>query len=281
MEKKPKSAFISKEVWQHMSNADKQRIVDAVADMRRKNDKSVTKPIKLRNTFYVRYGKRLLDIVISGTALFLTIPINAIILVATFFDVGLPILFKQERIGRNGKTFFLCKFRNMTNATNERGELLPPAERVTKWGEFVRKTSLDELLNFWSILKGDMSIIGPRPMPLKYLERFNKYHKQRHLVRPGLECPFHDERLASKGWQGRFDNDIWYVNHISFLTDVRMIFLLVKKVFSRAERSASAAGNTGEFIGYHANGRVMDDSTIPKGFLKFAEEIGVNENESK
>lgn len=276
MDEKTKSVYISTEMWQQMSNVDKQRIVEAVGEAWQRKENPNAASIEPQNTFYVRYGKRFLDILISGTALLVTIPINALIMVVTYFDVGKPIIFRQERIGKNGRSFFLCKFRNMTNETNERGELLPPEKRVTKWGKFVRKTSLDELLNFWSILKGDMSIIGPRPMPLEYLGRFSQYHKQRHLVRPGLECPFHDGKLASEGWQGRFDNDIWYVKNISFLTDVKMIGLLVKKVFSRVERSASAAGSTGGFIGYHYDGRVMDDSTIPLEYLKFVDKIGVN-----
>lgn len=277
MEKYIQSSYISTEMWQQMSNEDKQRIIKAVDEAWRREENPDTALLKVKNTFYVKYGKRFLDILISGIVLLMTIPINAVIMVVTYFDVGNPIIFRQERIGRNEHTFFLCKFRNMTNEKNAYGELLPPADRVTKWGKFVRKTSLDELLNFWSILKGDMSIIGPRPLPLKYLERFSLYHKQRHLVRPGLECPFHDAKFASEGWQGRFDNDIWYVQNISFLTDMKMIGLLVKKVFSRAERSASAAGSTGEFIGYHHDGRVMDDSTIPLEYLKFVDKIGANE----
>lgn len=272
-----KGVYISKEEWYQLDEHEREIIIAAISENYRKTVNLKKCKIDLKNTFYIKYGKRVVDIIVSGIALLITLPVNAVIMAVTYFDVGKPIIFRQERIGRNERSFFLCKFRNMTNETNENGVLLPPSERVTKWGKFVRKTSLDELLNFWSILKGDMSIIGPRPLPLKYLDRFSEYHRQRHLVRPGLECPFHNGMLASEGWQGRFDNDIWYVQNISFLTDMKMIGLLVKKVFSRAERSASAAGNTGEFIGYHHDGRVMDDSTIPLEYLKIVDKIGVNE----
>ena len=268
MKKQIQSSYISAEEWQQMTNEDRQIIINAVNEVWRRNEDPDAALIKVKNTFYVRYVKRFLDIIISGTALLVTIPINAIIMIATYFDVGMPILFRQKRIGKGLNTFFLYKFRNMTNAKNEYGELLPPAERVTKWGKFVRKTSLDELLNFWSILKGDMSVIGPRPLPVIYSERFSSYHNQRHLVRPGLECPFHDEKLTSKGWEGRFDNDIWYIQNISFLADLKMIGLLIKKVFSRAERSASAEGSIGEFIGYMPNGTVIDEFNIPREYLK-------------
>ena len=117
-----------------------------------------------KETFYTKYGKRILDIIISLLAIIITLPINLTIAVVTYFDVGSPIIFSQERMGKDERIFVLYKFRNMTNGTDANGELLPAAQRVTKWGKFVRKTSLDELLNFVSILKGDMSIIGPRPV---------------------------------------------------------------------------------------------------------------------
>lgn len=263
-----KGAYISKEEWYQLDEHERELIIDAISENYRKTEDLRNSSITLKNSFYVRYGKRLVDIAVSGIALLITLPVNAVIMAVTYFDVGKPIIFRQERIGRNERSFFLCKFRNMTNEKNEYGMLLPPSERVTKWGKFVRKTSLDELLNFWSIFKGDMSLIGPRPMPKQYLKRFNSYHKQRHLVRPGLECPFHDPSLVDKGWDDRLDNDIWYVENISLATDVKMATLLVKKVFSRIERSASATGAVGEFIGYRSDGKVIDEYKIPREYLK-------------
>ena len=264
------NSFISKEEWDSISEEKRRAIADLIG--KNKNDNVDLREVTLPRTFYVKFGKRLIDVLFSGSACILLLPVNLVMAVVTFFDVGSPILFKQERVGKNGKLFYLVKFRNMTNEKNEYGVLLPPDKRVTKWGKFVRKTSLDELLNFWSILKGDMSLIGPRPMPKKYKDRFNAYHQQRHLVKPGLECPFHNPELAGEGWQGRLDNDIWYVENISFKTDVKMAFLLVKKVFSKKERQASANGLTGEFIGYNDDGTVMNEWIIPHKYLDAVEQ---------
>lgn len=235
-----------------------------VADITDKLDK----PIKRRKSFYNDVVKRGFDFAIALIAFIIVLPINLIIAIVTFFDVGCPIIFKQRRIGKNGKMFNMIKFRNMTNETDENGTLLMPEERITKWGRFVRKTSLDELLNLLCIIKGDMSIIGPRPMPEKYKNRFSKKHFQRHNVRPGLECPFHNKKLASKGWQGRFENDIWYVKHVGFITDVKMFVLLVKKVLCKKEREESASGKTGEFMGYDKRGKAIDSNCIPRKYLE-------------
>lgn len=262
--------FISEEEWAHIPENKRQEIAAAVGKDR--NDNANFHEVKLPDTFYVKYGKRIFDVLFAGTACIVLFPVNLVIGTVTYFDVGSPIFFKQERVGKDQKTFSLWKFRNMTNETNEDGILLPPEQRVTKWGEFVRKTSLDELLNFWNVLTGNMSLIGPRPLPKKYLNRFSRYHQQRHLVKPGLECPFHLHELASQGWQGRLDNDIWYVEHISFTTDLKMSFLLIKKVFSKDERDASAHGITGEFIGYCADGSVMNEWNIPRKYLSLLQE---------
>lgn len=264
-----KGVYISKEEWYQLDEHERELIIAAISESYRKTENLKNTSITMKDGFYIKYGKRIFDILASGIALLITLPVNAVIMAVTYFDVGKPIVFRQERIGKDGRSFFLCKFRNMTNETNEYGILLPPSERVTKWGKFVRKTSLDELLNFWSIFKGDMSLIGPRPMPKQYLKRFSNYHKQRHLVRPGLECPFHDPSLVNKGWNGRLDNDVWYVEHISLATDIKMAALLVKKVFSRIERSASATGAVGEFIGYNPDGTVIDEFSIPREYLKY------------
>lgn len=263
------SAYIIPEEWARIAEEDRRAIAAAVRDDRIAGGDSVKKPITIKHRFYTNIGKRLLDIIIGGLAFIITLLVNVVIGIVTFFDVGSPIFFSQERIGKGGKLFKLTKFRNMTNETNEHGVLLSPEERVTKWGRFVRKTSLDELLNFWNVVKGDMSIIGPRPLSKKYYDRFSADHQQRHMVRPGLECPFHDVSLANQGWQGRFDNDIWYVENISFATDLKMFFLLIKKTFSKKERAESASGQTGEFIGYHEDGTVMTEWTIPRKYLEF------------
>ena len=270
--------LISPEEWNHISENDRQAIAAAICeDNKRKAGRGEVIPMK--RSFYVRYGKRMLDIVIGLVACIVLAPVNFLLAAITFLDVGSPILFRQERVGKDGKPFCLVKFRNMTNETNEKGILLPPEQRVTRWGRFVRRASLDELLNFWSILKGDMSVIGPRPLPKKYIGRFNTYHQQRHFVRPGLECPFHDPSLAVQGWQGRLDNDVWYVRNISLKTDVKMMLLLVKKVFSGKERTESAAGRTGEFIGYCEDGSVMNEWNIPRKYLTAVHRAAAGEYE--
>ncbi len=202
------------------------------------------------NNIYSRVIKRFFDIAIASVALTVMFPFNLVFGICTFFDVGSPIFFKQTRSGKDGKPFTLVKFRNMNEKKDEDGKLLPPSQRVTKFGKFMRKYSLDELLNFWSVLKGDMSIIGPRPLPVTFTERMSERHKQRGKVRPGLECP----RIL-KGdpdicqYQNQFENDIWYVEHVSFITDIRMLILLVKLTLNTKKRSQNAEGR-GYFAGY-------------------------------
>lgn len=229
---------------------------------------------EIPDTFYTRYGKRFLDIVISALALIVFSPIILVVLVATYFDVGRPVLFKQERVGKDGRTFTLVKPRNMTNERNENGVLLPAAERVTKWGRFVRKCSLDELLNFWSILKGDMSIIGPRPLPVFYYKLFSKRHNMRHKVRPGLDCPMHDPSVDAMTWDARFENDVWYVRNISFRTDLKMLFLLVRDTLWGRDRSRRANANGGDFLGYSGDGRVMTSEHVPEEYYRELIETG-------
>lgn len=225
--------------------------------------------IEASDTFYTRYGKRALDIVISLLALVVTSPIVLIVLVGTYFDVGRPIIFKQNRVGKDGKLFVLYKPRNMTNERDKNGRLLPAPERVTKWGRFVRKYSLDELLNFWNVLKGDMSIIGPRPMPVNYYSLFSKRHNVRHKVRPGLDCPLHDPSMGAMTWDNRFNNDVWYVQNISFKTDIKLVFLLFKDVLWSKDRGNRADAYVGgDFMGYHEDGSVMTSEQVPQKYFE-------------
>ena len=211
-------------------------------------------PVHPANNIYVRYIKRVLDLLIGVPAFAITLPFNIIFGICTFFDVGKPIFYKQTRIGKGGKPFLLVKFRNMNNKTDADGKMLPPKYRVTKFGRFMRKLSLDELLNFWSVIKGDMSIIGPRPLPVSYGDRMSERHKMRSAVRPGLECP-----RVLKGdldicqYQNQFENDIWYVENVSFLLDVKMVLMLFKMTFNLKKRNSAAEGN-GYFAGYDKNG---------------------------
>ena len=170
----------------------------------------------------------------------------------------------------NGKTFTIVKFRNMTNATDENGNLLPAKERVTKMGEFVRKTSLDELMNFWSVFKGDMSLIGPRPLATNYTSRFSDRHKRRDAVRPGLECPFLTPADHKRTWTEQFENDIYYVENLSFKLDVRMVIALFKAVFERRSSSMRGAALRGSFVGYYADGSSINSKHVPEKYVRLA-----------
>ena len=227
----------------------------------------LSNPVHVKNTLYVRYVKRFLDIIISVVAIIVTFPINIIIGICTYFDVGRPIFFAQKRPGKDGKLFTLVKFRNMRNAVDEKGYWLPVSERVTKFGSFVRKTSLDELLNFYSILKGDMSLIGPRPLAELYWSRYSNRHIKRHCVLPGLECPNMKSQGYSDGWHSQFENDIWYVENVSFSVDCQLIFLLFRMVFDSKVRKQHAATGVGDFIGYDDNGKAFGANSIPQQYL--------------
>lgn len=229
-------------------------------------NENITVPI-IRDTFYTKFVKRFIDIVVSLFALLVTFPINLVIGIVTFFDVGRPLFFKQSRIGKNRKLFYIYKFRNMTNETDANGELLPAAQRVTKWGKFVRKTSLDELLNFVSILKGDMSLIGPRPLVTSYSERMHDRHLAMYAVRPGLECPHHEKLDHAVTWQERFDNYVWYAENVSFVVDVKMIWRMVELVFSHESSSKRSVSGNGSFMGYDSQGRVINSFAVPHKYV--------------
>lgn len=224
---------------------------------------------KIKENFYSRCGKRIIDIILSGIALLVSFPINLIIGIITFFDVGAPIFFKQTRFGKDGKEFTMVKFRNMTNETDENGVLLRADLRVTKWGKFVRSTSLDELLNFLNIFKGDMSIIGPRPLPEVYKGRFNNYHELRHSVKPGLDCPLRDPTKIMS-WENRLENDAWYAQNVSFRTDFKLVMLLIRETLFGKDKAARSEGfSEGTFMGYFEDGRVMDSNHIPDKYINY------------
>lgn len=225
------------------------------------------KDVKVKKSFYTKYGKRILDFIFALFALLITMPINLLIALATLIDVGSPILFKQQRVGKDGKIFYIYKFRNMTNEVDDNGELLPATQRVTKWGKFVRKTSLDELLNFWSILNGSMSIIGPRPLLDYYLHRFNDHHKMRCAVRPGLECPSLKPLDHIMSWEERFDNDIWYVENCTLLLDIKLLFRIVQIALDKKSIAQRSAADNGGFLGYDINGKVICTKLVPDKYV--------------
>ena len=243
-------------------------VADKLADDRLPSVNSLQKAVYPSSSFYAKYVKRMFDILISSTALILTSPINILIWIGTAIDVGRPLLFKQSRVGKDGRLFTLYKFRNMRNTTDGHGNLLPAAQRVTRFGRFVRKTSLDELLNFWSVLKGDMSIIGPRPLLPEYTHRYSDRHRLRLHVRPGLECPPHDLRAHPITWHNQFENDIWYVENVSFATDVKCIINLVKYAFDSKSATVRGAAKRTAFMGYDENGIAISVDDVPDDFAR-------------
>ena len=225
------------------------------------------KPGKKRQTFYARYGKRALDILISSAALTATLPVNGVLFLCTLADVGRPVFFTQERSGMDEKIFRIVKFRNMTNATDANGNLLPPKDRVTKFGKIVRKLSLDELLNFWSVLKGDMSIIGPRPLVANYQPFMSDWHRSRSNVRPGLECPMPTRGGSKRSWGDQFDNDARYAEQVSLKLDCQLLAALVKAVFDRQSSKTRGDAMRGSFMGYEKNGESINSMSVPSAFL--------------
>lgn len=182
---------------------------------------------------YRKYIKRLLDIVISLTALVVLSPVLLVVAILVRCKLGSPVIFHQQRPGYNEEIFKLCKFRTMTDERDENGELLPDAVRLTKFGRMLRATSLDELPELWNILKGDMSIIGPRPLLVSYLPYYTEEEKLRHTVRPGLTGLAQVSGRNLLDWDRRFATDVEYVRNLTFAMDVRIFFLTIKKVFVR------------------------------------------------
>ena len=183
---------------------------------------------------YKRFVKRLLDIIISLCALIILSPLLLILWILVRIKLGKPALFAQERPGKDGKIFKLHKFRSMTDGRDENGELLPDEVRLTRFGRIFRATSLDELPELFSILKGDMSLIGPRPLLVKYLPWYSEEESHRHDVRPGLTGLAQVNGRNAIGWEERFAYDLEYVNHLTFGMDLKIIFMTVKMVLKRS-----------------------------------------------
>jgi len=209
----------------------------------------VRKMKKGNNSFYSRYTKRLLDVFFSLIALsVLGLPMLIVALLIKC-DMGSPVLFKQHRIGKNNKEFSMYKFRSMTDARDENGVYLPDDQRITKLGNFIRKTSIDELPSLLNIIKGDMSIIGPRPLPTRYLNRYTEEQKRRHEVKPGLSNPSTTNGRNAQTWEQQFSGDVWYVDNLSFKVDAKSVFDTIKVVLNHKGATSEDGGARGEFIG--------------------------------
>ncbi len=199
---------------------------------------------------YAKYIKRLLDIICSLAAIIVFSWLYIILAILVRVKLGSPVLFTQERPGKDEKIFKLYKFRTMTDQKDANGDLLPDDVRLTKFGKMLRATSLDELPEAFNILKGDMSVIGPRPLLVRYLPRYNAEQKHRHDVRPGLSGWAQVNGRNALSWEDKFEHDVWYVKHMSFLLDVRIIGMTVMKAFIKQEGISSDTSVTmEEFMG--------------------------------
>lgn len=198
---------------------------------------------------YAKYIKRLIDFFLSLIALILLSPILCIFIILGTIEMRGNPFFTQERPGKNGTIFKLIKFRTMTNRKDKSGNLLPDDQRLTSYGKFLRSTSIDELLELINILKGDMSLIGPRPLLVKYLPLYNDYQKHRHDVRPGLTGYAQVNGRNSISWEQRFQLDIEYVQNITFLGDLKILFKTILKVFKREGISSDTSVTMEEFKG--------------------------------
>ena len=179
---------------------------------------------------YQKYLKRLLDFTLSSLGLIVLSPVFLSVAILVKIKLGSPVIFKQKRPGKNEKIFTLYKFRTMTDKKDENGKLLPDEIRLTKFGKFLRSTSLDELPELWNIVKGDMSLVGPRPLLVEYLPLYNETQKHRHDVRPGLTGLAQINGRNNVSWENRFEEDLKYIQKVTFTEDAKIIFKTIKKV---------------------------------------------------
>lgn len=210
---------------------------------------SKVKEAKVNKSIYRRFLKRPMDFILSLMAIIFLSPVLIIVVVLVRFKLGSPILFKQERPGLNEKVFTMYKFRTMTDEKDENGELLPDSVRLTKFGRMLRSTSLDELPELFNILKGDMSIVGPRPLLIQYLEFYNDHQKRRHEVRPGLSGHAQVNGRNAISWEDKFNLDVEYVDNVSFIGDCKIIFKTIKKVFAKEGISSDTSVTMEPFRG--------------------------------
>lgn len=196
-----------------------------------------------------KYIKRILDIISSLLAIIILSPLLAVTAVLVKTKLGSPVLFRQERPGKDEKIFTLMKFRTMTDERDKNGELLPDEVRLTKFGKFLRSTSIDELPELFNILKGDMSVIGPRPLLVKYLPRYNEHQHRRHEVRPGLSGWAQVNGRNTVSWEDKFDMDVHYVDNYSFAMDVKILFMTVLNVLKKEGISSETSATMEVFMG--------------------------------
>ncbi len=193
--------------------------------------------------------KRIFDLLVTILSLIITIPLMVIISVLVWIFLGTPILFLQQRPGYKGKPFITYKFRTMTNRRGPHGKLLPDAERLTPFGRFLRSTSLDDLPQLWNVISGQMSLVGPRPLLMSYLERYTAEQMRRHDVLPGITGWAQIHGRNTLDWDNKFKLDVWYVDNRSFWLDIKILLLTPWKVFKREGISQPGQATAEEFKG--------------------------------
>lgn len=201
------------------------------------------------NEFYKRYMKRVLDIIISVLAMIILSPIILILMILIKIKIGSPIIFKQERPGLNEEIFTMYKFRTMTNERDAFGNFLPDEKRLTPFGLFLRSSSLDELPELYNVLKGEMSIVGPRPLLVKYLPLYNDFQRRRHEVLPGVVGLAGVKGRNNQSWDSKFDKDIEYVENLSFKLDLKIFIMAIFVVLKRDGVNLEGSVTTIEFDG--------------------------------
>ncbi len=214
---------------------------------------------------YKPFLKRILDFVLALLGLILLSPVLLMVSLLVAVKLGRPVLFTQQRPGIRGKPFQIIKFRTMTNDRDASGNLLPNEQRHTRFGRFLRSTSLDELPELINVLKGEMSLVGPRPLLMQYLPLYNDFQRRRHDVRPGITGWAQVNGRNAISWEEKFEYDVWYVNNLSFLLDLKIIFLTIKSVFRREginqnERTTMEPFRGSSTIGKNTPGTESPDS---------------------
>lgn len=210
---------------------------------------AVRVPTSPTGPFYLRSGKRMLDLALALPVLVLVAPLLLVLAALVRVNLGTPILFRQERVGVGEQIFRLHKFRTMTNTRDAAGELLPDGDRLNSFGLFLRRWSLDELPQLLDVLTGELSVVGPRPLLVRYLPRYTPRQRQRHLVRPGITGLAQVSGRNLLSWDERFELDLWYVHHCSFQLDIAILVRTVGEFFGRDSTVATAGKDLEEFWG--------------------------------
>ncbi len=197
--------------------------------------------------------KRIIDIILTCIIIFIMSPICIIVVLAILIFQGMPIFFKQDRLGKDHLPFKVIKFCTMIRMRDQEGELLPDIDRTTRLGNFLRKTSIDEIPSLWNVLKGEMSVVGPRPLRSRYLERYSPEQDRRHEVKPGITGWAQVNGRNTITWEERFKLDVWYVDHQSFLLDFKILLLTIFVVLLRKDINSSGEDTMQEFLGNDNN----------------------------